>query len=48
MVDFAAGGKPGERLFGYWPRYERISPTARRAYMTFGLRMVAAIRTRIW
>jgi uncharacterized protein/uncharacterized tellurite resistance protein B-like protein len=26
---------PAERLFGYWPRYESISPTARRAYLTW-------------
>lgn len=24
---------PCERLFGYWPRYDEISPTARRAYL---------------
>jgi uncharacterized protein/uncharacterized tellurite resistance protein B-like protein len=27
--------EPAERLFGYWPRYESISPTARRAYLTW-------------
>ena len=26
---------PQERLFGYWPRYDDISPTARRAYLTW-------------
>jgi len=26
---------PAERLFGYWARYENISPTARRAYLTW-------------
>ena len=26
---------PRERLFGYWPRYDDISPTARRAYLTW-------------
>lgn len=26
---------PAERLFGYWPRYAAISPTARRAYLTW-------------
>jgi uncharacterized tellurite resistance protein B-like protein len=26
---------PQDRLFGYWPRYDEISPTARRAYLTW-------------
>jgi uncharacterized protein/uncharacterized tellurite resistance protein B-like protein len=26
---------PAERLFGYWPRYDSISPQARRAYLTW-------------
>lgn len=26
---------PAERLFGYWARYDNISPTARRAYLTW-------------
>ncbi len=26
---------PQERLFGYWPRYDAISATARRAYLTW-------------
>lgn len=26
---------PQERLFGYWPRFDEISPTARRAYLTW-------------
>lgn len=26
---------PAERLFGYWARYESISPTARRAYLAW-------------
>jgi TerB N-terminal domain len=26
---------PQEHLFGYWPRYDEISPTARRAYLTW-------------
>lgn len=26
---------PAARLFGYWPRYAAISPTARRAYLTW-------------
>jgi len=26
---------PAERLFGYWPRYDQISPQARRTYLTW-------------